>query len=198
MALPPAVILCGGLSRRMGRDKALILLDNRPMIAHVADRLRPQAGTLAINANGDPGRFAALRLPVIADTVPDRPGPLAGVLAAMEWAAGLGAASVVTAPVDTPALPADLVARLMAAGRIAIAASRDASGAMRRHPVCGLWPVALRDDLRGAIAQGQRRIGQWAAMQGAAQAEWDSTPDPFTNLNTPEDLARAAAPPRSG
>lgn len=194
----PAVILAGGQSTRMGGgDKGLRLLAGRPVLAHVRDRLAPQCGPLALNANGDPARFAALGLPVLPDRlpdgVPDSPGPLAGVLAALDWAAALGAQAVVTVASDTPFLPSDLVARLQAAGPFAVAAGDGADGP-RLHPTCGLWPVTLRPVLAAALADGERRIGKWAQAQGAAVALFPTTPrDPFLNLNTPEDLARAEA-----
>ncbi|MDO5611789.1 MAG: molybdenum cofactor guanylyltransferase MobA [Paracoccus sp. (in: a-proteobacteria)] len=190
----PAMILAGGKSSRMGGgDKGLRLLAGRPMLAHVAARLRGQCGPLALNANGDPARFAGLGLPVLPDPVADQPGPLAGVLAAMDWAAGLGAVRVLTAAGDTPFLPGDLVQRLADDGGLALAASRDC-GQLRVHPVLGLWPVALRDDLRAAIGAGQRRVQLWAESQGARLVIWDVAPgqgDPFFNVNRAEDLELA-------
>ena len=133
---------------------------------------------------------------MLPDSVPDWPGPLAGVLAGMEWAASLGADAVVSCSVDTPFVPEDLVHRLReATGRtgIAIAASPDDSGRLRDHPTCGLWPVALQPDLRDALESGLHRIGQFAASYNPGRAVFDSRPrDPFMNLNTPEDLAQAA------
>ena len=167
------------------------------MLGHTIARLRPQVSALALNANGEPSRFAAFGLPVLPDESPDRPGPLAGVLAAMVWAHGLGAERVVTAAADTPFLPADLVARLEAAGSgagtgIVLAATPGAGGRADRHPTFGLWPVALRADLRGAIERGVRKVVAWTDRHGAAEALF---PDPaaFFNVNTPEDLARAQA-----
>ncbi|MCC5986502.1 MAG: molybdenum cofactor guanylyltransferase MobA [Pararhodobacter sp.] len=197
---PPGVILAGGLASRMGGgDKGLLLLGGRRLVDHVIERLAPQVGALAINANGDPARLADLGLPVIGDSLPDRPGPLAGVLASMEWAAAMGAGSVITVAADTPFLPGDLVARLEAAAAgspsgLALAASPDASGKVRRHPTCGLWPVSLRTALRRDVQQGERRAGRWADAHGAALALFDSARgDPFFNINTPDDLARAEA-----
>ncbi len=196
----PGVILAGGLASRMGGgDKGLRLLAGRRLVDHGIARLAPQVARLAINANGDPARLADLGLPVIADPVPGRPGPLAGVLAAMEWGAGLGADAVVTAPADTPFLPRDLVARLRAVadgvpGGLAIAASPDAAGRLRAHPTCGLWPVALRAALRRDLSGGQRRVWHWAEAQGAALAVFDNGGnDPFFNVNTQDDLAIAEA-----
>lgn len=192
--MTPGVVLAGGRASRMGGgDKGLLPLAGRPVLAHVLARLAPQVDRLAINANGDVARFAGFGLPVLADSVPDQPGPLAGVLAGMDWAAGLGAAHLVTVAGDTPFLPPDLVARLRAAGPFALAASDPGDG-MRVHPVCGLWPVALRDTLRAALLAGQRRVLGWAMDNGAVPVAFASDPvDPFFNLNTPDDLVRAEA-----
>ncbi|MDO5622089.1 MAG: molybdenum cofactor guanylyltransferase MobA [Paracoccus sp. (in: a-proteobacteria)] len=189
----PAMILAGGRATRMGGgDKGLRLLNGQPLIAHVITRLTPQCGPLAINANGDPARLEHLGLPIQPDSIPGQPGPLAGILAAMDWAAGLGAAAVVTAAADTPFLPLDLIPRLQAAGPLAIAASPDDSGQLRFHPTFGLWPTHLRDDLRRAIANGTRRPRLWADPHGLQLVHFDSQPlDPFFNINTPDDLARA-------
>lgn len=202
---PPGVILAGGRATRMGGgDKGLLRLGRLRLIDHVIARLAPQAGALAINTNGDPGRWAGLELAVISDSLPDRPGPLAGVLAGMEWAANLGADCVLTVASDTPFLPHDLVPRLLAAAAgstsgLALAASPDTEGQPRTHPTCGLWPVALRAALRRDLQAGMRRTGRWAETQGAALALFDSTDgDPFFNVNTPEDLARADAISRAG
>lgn len=193
----PALILAGGLARRMGGgDKALLPLAGRPLLAHVIERLAPQASPLAINANGDPARFAAFGLPVLADPVADYPGPLAGVLAGLQWAAAMGASDIVTVAADTPFFPADLVARLRAAAAeagapIALAATPDPERGLARHPTFGLWSIALMDDLAAALAAGTRKIVAWADRHGAATALFDGPGDPFFNLNTPDDLARA-------
>ncbi|WEF24842.1 molybdenum cofactor guanylyltransferase MobA [Paracoccus sp. S3-43] len=195
MTLPPAIILAGGRATRMGGgDKCLLDLRGRPILARIVDRLAPQCRPLALNANGDPARFAAFGLPVVADGLPDHPGPLAGILAGMDWAAGRGAERVLSVAGDTPFFPADLALRLTQAGTgIVLAASRDADGQVIAHPTFGLWPVALRDDLRAALASGQRRVRAFAAAHGAATAIWHAGPeDPFFNINTPEDLDRAA------
>lgn len=196
MSAPCGVILAGGRATRMGGgDKGLRELGGRPLIAHVIDRLSPQCGPLAINANGDPGRFAAFTLPVLADGQPDQPGPLAGVLAGLDWAASQGAETVVTAAADTPFFPRDLVERLRAhAGPsgLCLAASPDETGRPRRHPTFGLWPVALREDLRTALAEGLRKIVLWTDRHDAGMAVFDSLPhDPFFNVNTPDDMAEA-------
>jgi molybdopterin-guanine dinucleotide biosynthesis protein A len=193
----PGVILAGGRGLRLGgADKALLRLAGLPLAQRVAQRLAPQSAPLAINANGDPARLATLGLPVLPDPLPDFPGPLAGVMAAMDWAAGLGADQVVTVPADTPFLPLDLVARLVEAARggVAVASSPDATGRLRRHPTCALWPVGLRRRLAVDLGAGARKLGIWADQQGAGVAAFDATPlDPFFNINTPEDLARAEA-----
>jgi molybdenum cofactor guanylyltransferase len=195
LTLPLGVILAGGQATRMGGgDKALLDLGGAPMLAQVIRRLAPQVAGLALNANGDPARFAGFGLPVLADTLPGFAGPLAGVLAGLDWAAREGASHIVTAAADTPFLPADLVAVLAAAatqGGTPIALAATASGL---HPTFGLWPVALRADLRRALDAGTRKVGAWALEQGAARARFDDTPhDPFFNVNTPEDLALARA-----
>lgn len=182
-----AVVLAGGLARRMGGgDKTLLELGGRTLLDHVLERLRPQVDAVALNANGDPARFARFGLPVLPDPMLGRPGPLAGVLAGMRWARGLGADSLLTVPGDTPFLPPDLVARLRAAGGLACAASGG-----RAHPVVALWPLDLEAALAAALAAGERRLGVWAAAQGMARVAWEGTPDPFLNINTPEDLAEA-------
>ena len=191
------VVLAGGLARRMGGgDKPLRLLGGRPMLDHVLARLAPQVAAVILNANGDAARFAVHGLPVVADGLPDHPGPLAGVRAALDWAAGERPPLpwVVWAPGDSPFLPADLVDRLHAARAtqgVPLACARSAGQA---HPPVGLWPVALRDDLRAALLAGGRKIDRWTARHGCAHADWPDQPvDPFFNANAPEDLAAAEA-----
>ncbi|WP_416915456.1 MAG: molybdenum cofactor guanylyltransferase MobA [Roseicyclus sp.] len=198
MSAPLGVILAGGRATRMGGgDKGLRTVGGRRLIDHVIDRLGPQCGAMAINANGDPARFSEFGLPVVADSLADHPGPLAGVLAGLDWAAGQGATAIVTAAADTPFFPKDLVTRLMASAGpsgLCLAASPDETGRVQRHPTFGLWPVALRDDLRAALTTGLRKIVIWTDGHGAGQAVFDSTPfDPFFNVNTPEDIAAAEA-----
>jgi molybdopterin-guanine dinucleotide biosynthesis protein A len=174
-----------------GGDKGLLPWGEGTLLAAVLARLEPQAAPVALNANGDPARFTALGLPVLPDPVPGHPGPLAGLLAALDWAEALGRAQVLTVPCDAPFLPLDLAARLLSAGAPAVAAS-----ARLTHPVAGLWPVAVRPALREALAAGQRRIGAFAAAQGATPVDVPvrpGSPDPFLNLNTPEDWATARA-----
>ena len=190
----PGLILAGGLARRMGGgDKSLLPLGGRPVLTRVIERLRPQVSRIVLNANGDPARFAGYGLPVLPDPLPDYPGPLAGVLAGLDWAAGQGAEAIVTVAADTPFFPRDLVARLRAAGApLALAATPDAERVQIRHPTFGLWPVALRDDLRAALEGGLRKIVLWTDQHGAATVEFGVQPfDPFFNLNTPQDMLLA-------
>jgi molybdopterin-guanine dinucleotide biosynthesis protein A len=196
------VVLAGGLARRMGGgDKPLRELGGRPLLAHVVARLRPQVDGLLLNANGDPARFAAFDLPVVADGVPDYPGPLAGVLAALDWAAEHrpGLEWVVSVPGDSPFIPHDLVARLHAARQASGVPMACARSGGWTHPPIGLWPVALREELRAALLADERKIDRWTARFGCASAEWPDTPlDPFFNANTPEELAEAEALLHSG
>ena len=190
---PLGVILAGGQSTRMGGgDKGLLTLGDRPILQHVIDRLKEQTRAIALNANGDPARFAAYNLSVIPDSVGDFAGPLAGVLAGLDWAAEQNATHIVTAAADTPFFPADLVSSLTLAAEIQgkpIALARTENG---RHPTFGFWPVALRDDLRAALESGIRKVVQWTDAHGTAMADFHDTRfDPFFNVNTPEDLKRA-------
>ncbi len=191
MKQPLGVILAGGRATRMGGgDKGLLQLGDDPILTHVIDRMEPQVAGLALNANGDPDRFARFGLPVVADSIDGFAGPLSGVLAGLDWAAGRGADHIVTAAADTPFLPADLVPQLLLAGGdqgLALAASP--SG---RQPTFGLWPVALREDLRAALTDGLRKVVQWTQRHDAGTAAF---PDDaaFFNVNTPDDLATARA-----
>ncbi|KGB82084.1 molybdopterin-guanine dinucleotide biosynthesis protein A [Rhodovulum sp. NI22] len=189
------VILAGGQGTRAGgRDKALMRLGGRSLLARAVERLSPQVAALALNANGDPARFSGAGLPVVPDTVPGQPGPLAGILAGMDWAAGRGGDAIVTVAVDTPFFPCDLVPRLHLATETAHAPIALATSHGRPHPTFGLWSVALREDLRAALAQGTRRVRLWAEAHGAVMAEFPAGRiDPFFNINTPEDLAQAEA-----
>lgn len=186
------VLLAGGLSRRMGGgDKSLRVLAGISILARVVARARPQVTALVLNANGDPARFREFGLPVASDSIPDFAGPLAGVLAGLDWAAAnvTGATHLASFATDTPFLPLDLVARLadaVADGRhdLACAASNG-----RTHPVFGLWSLALRDDLRASLQSGMRKVDQWTARHRLVVVEFPAQPyDPFFNTNTPEDL----------
>ena len=190
------LILAGGLARRMGGgDKARLTIGGVTILDRVLARLRPQCSALLINANGDPARFADTGLTVVADDVPGFAGPLAGILAGLEWAAGNrpDLAWVASVPGDCPFLPADLIERLHAARMAQDKPLACARSGDWRHPVVGLWPVALRHDLRRALVdEGLRKIDIWTARHGVALAEWpDTQVDPFFNVNTPEDVAEA-------
>lgn len=211
---PTGLLLAGGQSRRMGAafaagsgDKGLLDLGGKPMLAHVIERLRPQVDRMVINANGDPVRFAAFALPVAADTVEGFVGPLAGILAGLRWSAihAPAATHIVSVSTDAPFVPSDLVARLQAGlathphpasstSRHAIALARS-SGEL--HPVIGLWPVALADDLEEALAAGTRKVLAWTDRHGTVPVDFEPVVlkgravDPFFNANTPEELAQA-------
>ena len=192
------LLLAGGLSRRMGGgDKSLRLLAGRPLLQHVIDRLRPQVDELVLNANGDPARFACFGLPVVADTVPDFAGPLAGVLAGLDWAAAQrpDCPYVVSVPTDAPFLPLDLAARLLHGMEEATADLACAASGGRPHPVVGLWPARLRDSLRRALVdEDVRKVDVWTGRYRLATVPFADAPiDPFFNANRPEDMDRAAA-----
>lgn len=189
------VILAGGLARRMGgADKMGIRIGNATILERALERLQPQCSRLIINANDTP-RFATASLPVVADGVQDFPGPLAGILAALDFAAAHmpDIAWLVSASGDCPFLPRDLVPRLHHARHAAGAALACAASDGRQHPVIALWPVALREDLRHALVEeGVRKVGDWSARYARAVAEWPVEPvDPFFNVNTPDDVAEA-------
>jgi len=190
------LVLAGGLARRMGGgDKALIRIGEQTILDRVLDRLRPACAGIVLNANGDPSRFAPYGLPVVADSIPDFAGPLAGILAGLDWVAAERAdiGWLVSAPGDCPFLPRDLVARLHAARAAAGTPLACARSGDWRHPVVALWPVALREDLRRAVVdEDLRKIEVWTARHGIALAEWPTEPvDPFFNVNTPADAAEA-------
>ena len=189
------VLLAGGQSQRMGGgDKNLRLLGGRPVLAHVIERAKPQVDALVLNANGDPQRFASFGLPVIADSVAGFAGPLAGVLAGLDWAAeNLPEAELVASfATDAPFFPRDLVRRLAVAleeGGFDLACAQSNGQA---HPVFGLWPVPLRAALREALAGGLRKVDLWTARYKLVEVEFLAEPvDPFFNANRPDDLAEA-------
>ncbi len=190
MKQPFGLILAGGRGRAHGRraTRRLLPFGGGTLLAQVLARFAPQVDRLAISANGDPARFAAHRLPVLADALPGFPGPLAGILAGLDWAAAEGAETLATVPVDTPFLPQDLVARLLLpGGTLALAAT-----AAGLQPAFGLWPVALRDPLRRALADGIRKVTDFTAAHGAMAVPFPPERiDPFLNVNTPADLALA-------
>lgn len=190
------VILAGGQGRRMGgADKALLYLGGRPLLSHVQERLTPQCREVILNANGDPARFGVLGLPVVPDSLAGSLGPLAGILAALEWTAHHRSSLewVVSVPADTPLIPLDLVQRLHEARQVEGCPLACAHSGAYDHYGVGLWPVRLRHDLRQALAvKDLRRVEEWARLHGLARAKWASEPsDPFFNINTPEDLVTA-------
>ena len=198
--IPPTygLVLAGGLARRMGGgDKARIEIGGVSILDRVLVTLSGQCSGMIINANGDPARFADTEVPVVPDNVPDYPGPLAGILAGLDWLAAQdnGIEWLLSVPGDCPFLPADLVERLHLARRelgagVQLACARSGEW---RHPVVGLWPLALRESLRKALVEeGLRKIEIWTARHGVAVADWPAEPvDPFLNVNTPEDAERA-------
>jgi len=195
---PPTLglVLAGGLARRMGGgDKTLQEIGGVPILARVLSRFRPQCREVILNANGDPARFARFDLPVVADEVPDFAGPLAGILAGLDRAAGQApdVAWMASVPGDCPFLPRDLVARLHAARLEAGAPLACAKSGDWRHPIAALWSVGLRGDLRRALhEEGLHKIEIWTARYGVVLAEWPDRPvDPFFNVNRPEDMAEA-------
>jgi molybdopterin-guanine dinucleotide biosynthesis protein A len=192
------LLLAGGQSRRMGGgDKALRLIGGVPLLDRVIERMRPQVETLVLNANGDPARFAGFGLPVVPDSVPDYAGPLAGVLAGLDWTAEHrpDCAYVVSVATDAPFLPRDLVSRLVRGMENSAADLACAASGGQPHPVIGLWPMRLREDLRRAVADETiRKVDVWTARHRLTIVPFPSEPlDPFFNANRPEDLMTAAA-----
>ncbi|MEO1919484.1 MAG: molybdenum cofactor guanylyltransferase MobA [Paracoccaceae bacterium] len=192
------VILAGGQSSRMGGgDKSLLDLGGRTVLARVVDRLDAQVEAMVLNANGDPERFSSYGLPVVADSIEGFAGPLAGVLAGMDWAYEQGADYIVTVAADTPFLPKHLLAVLQMArepanSALVMAVTPDPERKFVRHPTFGLWSVDLRKDLRAALNAGVRKVVQWTEPHGCAQAAFNfDGGDPFFNVNTPEDMAVA-------
>jgi molybdenum cofactor guanylyltransferase len=196
------VLLAGGQSRRMGGGhKGLLDICGKPMLAHVIERIRPQVGPLVINTNSDPSQFAQFDLPVVADSIEGFVGPLGGVLAGMRWArtSAPEAPWIATVSTDAPLIPHDLVGRLLlaVAGRDKAIALASSGGEL--HPVIGLWPVALADDLEAALRAGDRKVLRWTDRHGSVPVEFPffeirgRKVDPFFNANTPEELAEARA-----
>ncbi len=192
------VLLAGGLARRMGGgDKPLMALNGRPLLAHAIARLAPQCAHLAINANGDPARFADYGLPVVADSVEGYAGPLAGVLAGMDYAAAHWPQTrwLLSTPADTPFPPADLVIQLKSALERAGASIAVAASGGRMHHAIALWDISLRGDLRAALTQeNERKVSAFIARYAHVTVDWPVAPyDPFFNVNRPEDIPQAAA-----
>ncbi|MCR9108355.1 molybdenum cofactor guanylyltransferase MobA [Marivita sp. XM-24bin2] len=208
MSVPLGVILAGGLATRMGGgDKALLQVGGQTLLNRVIDRLHPQVAGMALNANGDAARFDGFGLPVLPDSIDGFPGPLAGVLAGLDWAADQGAEAILTVAADTPFFPTDLVTVLQDKAQgmthpLVLAAtprgeektkSMSRSGLIR-HPTFGLWPVALRDDLRNALEDGVKKVVIWTEKHDGREAVFQTDQgDPFFNVNTPEDLEAAEA-----
>jgi len=182
-----------------GGEKGLLALGEMTLIERAIARLQPQVGAMAISANGAEDQYARFGLPVLPDTLEGRLGPLAGVLAGLEWAADRGVDQLVSVAADTPFFPENLVEKLKLAAvqeavSIALAATPDPKRGLSRHPTFGLWPVDLRDDLRAALEGGLRKVVAWSDPHGCAVAEFGVAPfDPFFNVNTPDDLSRAKA-----
>ena len=197
----PGIILAGGLSRRMGGgDKGLLMLGKTSIIERVIDKVSPQVGSLAININGDSSRFPDYKLPIVTDSIKGYLGPLSGILAGMEWAFKNGNRYIATVAADTPFLPDDFIKRLHALVKsknlnIGIAASRILStDDVFMHPTFGIWEVGLKDDLRDALANDTRKIMFWAKKFKLDYYYFDTSDklsDPFFNINTPDDLAKA-------
>jgi molybdenum cofactor guanylyltransferase len=193
---PLGLVLAGGLARRMGGgDKARIRIGGATILERVCARFAPQCTAVILNANGDPARFADTGLTVVPDSVPGFAGPLAGILAGLDWAAAKAPeiTDVASVPGDCPFLPRDLVARLEAARSRAGVPLACARSGDWRHPVVGLWPVKLRENLRHAlIDEDLHKIEIWTARHGIVTADWPVTPvDPFFNVNTPQDAEAA-------
>ena len=191
-----ATVLAGGRAQRMGGgDKSLMTLAGRPMLEHVLARIEPQVGRILINANGDPARFDGWSLPVVPDGIEDFAGPLAGVLAGLDWVAAHApnAGWMLSVPADTPFLPPDLVARLGAALESGQPDMACAASGGRVHHVVALWPLAERQALRRALLEeGLRKVECWTARYRLALAEFPvGAVDPFFNVNTPDDIAEA-------
>ncbi len=188
------VVLAGGLARRLGGgDKALRRVGGQTVLARLIGRMTPQVTRLILNANEDAARFADYGLPVVGDDLPDRPGPLAGVLAGLDWTAEFApnVQWVVTVPGDAPFLPTDLVVRLHSVRGEATLACAASGG--RTHPVVTLWPVALRHDLRRAlVVESLHKVGAYVRRHDPMIVEWTiEGVDPFFNVNTLADLEEA-------
>lgn len=192
-AVIAGVVLAGGQGRRMGHvDKPLLTLAGQPLLGHVLARTLPQVKAMVINANGDPSRFDEFNLPVVEDSAGGFLGPLAGILAGLDWAARAHptVSHVISLPGDAPFVPRDLVARLAAAAKADGLARAHSFG--RRHPVVGLWPVKLRAELRDQLVNNDiRKIDLFTADYPIAEVDFDGVPDPFFNVNTPQERDEA-------
>lgn len=192
------VLLAGGQARRMGGgDKCLRQIGGRSILSYIIERVSPQVSGMVLNANGDPVRFDAFSLPVRADSIDGFAGPLAGVLTGMDWVMETGNKFdwILTAPTDAPFLPSDLCDRLRTAIDTDSTDMARAESGGRAHPVVGLWPVALRDDLFDAMTKEDiRKVDRWTARYAVSDVDFPTVPiDPFFNANTPDDIERAEA-----
>jgi molybdopterin-guanine dinucleotide biosynthesis protein A len=192
------VVLAGGQSTRMGgQDKCLLELGGQTLLQRAAERLAAQLDMIAVNANSDASGYQNTGFPVIPDSFEGYAGPLAGVLAGMEWAQTQGADHIATVAADTPFFPEEFVRKMqieLAAqpGKIAIAETSGSDARFHNHPTFGLWPVALCDDLRSALDAGVRKVVQWAHPHTVVKVRFDAIPfDPFFNINRPEDYETA-------
>lgn len=190
------VLLAGGQARRMGGgDKCLREIGGRPILSHIVERVSPQVSTMVLNANGEAGRFAAFDLPVRADSIAGFAGPLAGVLTGMDWAMENAPECnwILTVPTDGPFLPLDLGEKLSTAVHAEQSDMARAASGSRAHPVVGLWPVSLRDDLYSAMTEEDiRKVDRWTGRFKVSDVDFPVTPiDPFFNANSPEDIAKA-------
>lgn len=195
MKKPHGIILAGGQARRMGGgDKGRLKLGAKSLLERVLSRLELQVSSIALNANGNAERFSDLGLAVVADSINGYTGPLAGVLAGLDWAQSNGDNLIVTVAADTPFFPLDLVSQLMKVGNgmtapLVLSATRDRSGNIWHHPTFGLWPVSLRNDLRDSLEAGLRKVVDWTEKHQAREVVFETVPfDPFFNINTPKDL----------
>ncbi|MCY4303526.1 MAG: molybdenum cofactor guanylyltransferase MobA [Aestuariivita sp.] len=194
-AKPLGIILAGGLARRMGGgDKCLLQLGNETILERVVVRLNSQVEAVALNANNDVSRFSDFDLKVLPDSIGGFLGPLAGVLAGMEWAALCGVTTIVTVAGDTPFFPNDLVSKLQCVGSgmkypVVLAATQKSNCSLKRHPTFGLWAVGLRDDLRKSLENGIRKITLWTDKHNGREAIFsESDTENFFNINSPQDL----------
>ncbi len=192
----PGVILAGGQSTRMGgKDKGLIKLGEYTLLEYVISRLKPQVSTVVLNANGDTSRFSRFELPVLPDPIQGFLGPLAGVLAGLEWAETNGYDKIVTVAADTPFFPKTLVRRLneeltKKKAHVALACTIETSGSrLIRHPTFGLWSVFLKKNLEKAILAGTRKVVVWTEAQKTIEVVFEETnSETFFNINTHDDL----------
>ncbi|MGY9035355.1 MAG: molybdenum cofactor guanylyltransferase MobA [Rhodobacterales bacterium] len=194
------VILAGGKGTRMGgEEKGLIKLNNKSLIEYSIERLKPQVNRLVINANNNLTKYSEFNTPIVSDPLPGFLGPLAGVLAGLEYADQKGYSHIVTVAADTPFFPKNLISLFLTVAKnhngLAIATTQDKNNNIQRHPTFGIWPCHLRKNLRTHIVNGLRKIVIWTEKHNAGEALFDDNKklDPFFNINTPADLNTAKA-----